>query len=205
MPQKIFRDKSALVQVMVWLTSRTNLYLSQYWFRSVSLYWVSRKQWIKQILNVMYVHLSLVKLIKYHVWLSATEHYFIWFYNIVNLWEFKIQDISVRDIDLVLPKHSGYSTRGVITHALDLWNLMTSPTGRYEVPLCWSFYPRVSVRGINMWNCGAIIKPRGEQSIFYVQYPRTSLVVLFAQNYLVSNALQMTYISLALSPGKQIT
>ena len=37
----------------------------------------------------------------------------------------------------------------VITHAMDLGNLMTNPTGRYEVPLCWSFYPRVFVRGVN--------------------------------------------------------
>ena len=46
MPHDITNDQSKLAQVMAWCCQAPNHYLGQYWPRSVSLYVISRPQWV---------------------------------------------------------------------------------------------------------------------------------------------------------------
>ena len=45
--QDLIDDKSTLVQVMAWCRQATNHYLSQCWHSSLSLYGVTRGEWVK--------------------------------------------------------------------------------------------------------------------------------------------------------------
>ena len=48
MPLDLTDDKSLLVQVMAWCRQATSHYLSQCWPRSLSLYGITRPQWVKK-------------------------------------------------------------------------------------------------------------------------------------------------------------
>ena len=64
MPRDLTDDKSTLVQVMAWCHQVTSHYLSQCWPRSVSLYGVTRPQWVNLVLmpkcSLLYNHLCLI-------------------------------------------------------------------------------------------------------------------------------------------------
>ena len=85
MPQGLTDDMSTLVQVMAWCRQATSHYLSQSWCRFMSLFYVTRPQWVKPPTFMIYmdntVFMKIIGHIRYFWWLGPN----VW-WEISQIW-----------------------------------------------------------------------------------------------------------------------
>ena len=97
-PQHIFDNDSKLVQLMAWCRQATSYYLNQCWPRSMSLYDITRPQWVKwnsQAASFFHsCHLSPHKSMRLTHWgrdkMDAISQTTLWnTFSWMKMWEFR--------------------------------------------------------------------------------------------------------------------
>ena len=97
MPQDLTDDKSTLAQVMAWCRQATSHYLSQCWLSSLSLYGVTRPQWVKWLCSTPDVtNPSMPDLMWSLLWMLMTWYLNPGISSILTLYQDKNQLTSIK-------------------------------------------------------------------------------------------------------------